>query len=118
MVRPPSGQRGFFERNPRERTTFYLPGGALATYGNLDASVDAITKGIAGKIGPDGNPPVGNMGWMPAGVAPPSKRELAAPCLIELTLDGSGFFLMTCPDRRGLQPSDQVWLDFAASGVL
>jgi len=117
MVQPPSRQHGFFERKPRDRTTFYLPGGALATYGNLDASVDAITKGIAGKIGPDGNPSVGNMGWMPAGVAPSSKRERAAPWLIEWTLHGSGFFL-TCPDHRGLQPSDQVWLDFAATGVL
>lgn len=57
---------GFFERKPGDRVTFYIPGGELTTYGNLDVSVDASTKGVAGKIGPDGNPPVGNMAWMPA----------------------------------------------------
>ena len=57
---------GFFERKPGDRMTFYVPGGEFTTYGNLDVSVDASTKGIANEIGPDGNPPVGNMGWMPA----------------------------------------------------
>lgn len=57
---------GFFERKPGDRMTFYVPGGEFTTYGNLDVSVDASTKGIAHEIGPDGNPPVGNMGWMPA----------------------------------------------------
>jgi len=28
-------------------------------------SVEATTKGIAGEIGPDGNPPVGHVGWLP-----------------------------------------------------
>ena len=65
-VQPTSGQHGFFERKPGGNLTFYVPGGELTTYGNLDVSVDATTKGIAGEIGPDGNPPVGNMGWMPA----------------------------------------------------
>jgi predicted porin len=57
---------GFLERKPGDRMTFYLPGGELTTYANLDVSVDGSTKGLAGKLGPDGNPPVGNMGWMPA----------------------------------------------------
>ena len=57
---------GYFERKPGDRMTFYVPGGEFTTYGNLDVSVDATTKGIANEIGPDGNPPVGNMGWMPA----------------------------------------------------
>ncbi len=61
-----SGSHGFFERKPGGGLTFYVPGGELTPYGNLDVSVDATTKGIAGEIGPDGNPPVGNMGWMPA----------------------------------------------------
>src|ERR1700688_97074 len=57
---------GYFERKPGSVLTFYVPGGELTTYGTLDVSVDATTKGIANEIGPDGNPPVGNMGWMPA----------------------------------------------------
>jgi len=56
---------GFFERKPGDRMTFYVPGGEFTTYGNLDVSADVITKGLGGKLGPDGNPPVGNMGWMP-----------------------------------------------------
>jgi predicted porin len=57
---------GDFELKPGNGLTFYVPGGELTTYGNLDVSVDGTTKGIANEIGPDGNPPVGNMGWMPA----------------------------------------------------
>ena len=63
---PASNQHGLFERKPGPGTTFYIPGGELTTYGNFDVSVDATTKGIANEIGPDGNHPVGNMGWMPA----------------------------------------------------
>lgn len=59
------GKHGFFERKPGDRLTFYVPGGQLTTYGNFDVSVDGATKGLTGKIGPDGNPPVGNMGWLP-----------------------------------------------------
>ncbi|MGO8908428.1 MAG: porin, partial [Bradyrhizobium sp.] len=66
-VQPPSsGKHGFFERKPGDKTTFYLPGGEFTTYANIDVSLDATTKGLGGKLGPDGNPPVGNMGWMPA----------------------------------------------------
>jgi predicted porin len=66
FVAPSNAKHGFFERKPGDRMTFYVPGGEFTTYGNLDVSVDATTKGIANEIGPDGNPPVGNMGWMPA----------------------------------------------------
>ena len=63
---PASPKHGFFERKPGDRMTFYVPGGEFTTYANLDVSVDVTTKGVAREIGPDGNPPVGNMGWMPA----------------------------------------------------
>jgi predicted porin len=58
--------RGFFARKPGDKLTFFVPGGELTAYGNLDVSIDATTKGLGGEIGPDGKPPVGNMGWMPA----------------------------------------------------
>ena len=61
-----SSKHGLFERKPGPGLTFYVPGGELTTYGNLDISVDATTKGMRGMIGPDGNPPVGDTGWMPA----------------------------------------------------
>src|SRR5271169_2828026 len=66
VVTNSNAPHGFFERKVGDRMTFYVPGGEFTTYGNLDVSVDATTKGIANEIGPDGNPPVGNMGWMPA----------------------------------------------------
>jgi predicted porin len=56
---------GFFERKPGDKLTFYVPGGEFTAYGNMDLSFDVITKGLGGEIGPDGNPPVGNMGWIP-----------------------------------------------------
>jgi len=65
LVTTSTPQHGFFERKPGDRLTFYVPGGELTTYGNMDVSFDVITKGLGGMIGPDGNPPVGNMGWMP-----------------------------------------------------
>src|SRR5215470_14282100 len=65
MSAPVVSSHGFFARKPGERVTFYVPGGELTTYANLDVSVDATTKGIGGEIGLDGNRPVGNMGWMP-----------------------------------------------------
>ena len=65
-VQVPSAKRGFFEQKPGDRLTFYVPGGEFTTYANLDVSVDGTTKGVGGKVGPDGNPPMGSMGWMPA----------------------------------------------------
>lgn len=61
-----STNHGFLERKPGDRLTFFTPGGEFSLYGNLDVSFDVTTKGISGLRGPDGNPPVGNMGWMPA----------------------------------------------------
>jgi predicted porin len=62
---PVNAKHGFFERKRGEGLTFYVPGGEITAYGNLDISLDATTKGLGGKLGPDGNPPVGNLGWMP-----------------------------------------------------
>lgn len=39
--------------------------GVLMAYGNLDVSVDAATKGIAGLRDANGQGPVGNVGWLP-----------------------------------------------------
>jgi predicted porin len=61
-----STTHGWFERKPGDAVTFHVPGGELTTYGNFDLSIDDTTKGLGGKRGPDGNPPVGNMGWLPA----------------------------------------------------
>lgn len=60
----PSTNRGFLERKPGDRLTFYTPGGEFTMYGNLDVSFDVATKGLDGKTA-NGVPPVGNMGWMP-----------------------------------------------------
>jgi predicted porin len=66
VEKPASAKHGFFERKPGSGVTFFVPGGELTTYANIDVSVEGSTKGIASEVGPDGNPPVGNMGWMPA----------------------------------------------------
>jgi predicted porin len=46
--------------------TFLTPGGEITAYGQLDVSIDDTTKGIAGKVAPGGDTPIGNVGWMPA----------------------------------------------------
>jgi predicted porin len=58
---------GFFERKPGNGPlTFYVPGGELSAYGNLDVSFDDTSKNV-GSLQLNGNtPPVGNFGWMPA----------------------------------------------------
>ena len=66
----PIEQRAFLERKSGEGVTFYTGGressaGEMTVYGNLDLSFDVVTKGIGGFLGPDGTPPVGNMGWLP-----------------------------------------------------
>ena len=38
--------------------------GEITVYGNLDVSVDTATKGIRNMLDGNGNPPVGNMGWL------------------------------------------------------
>ena len=65
----------FFERKPGKSLTFYTGGsggpgsesgpGEMTFYGNIDVSMDVITKGLRGEVGPDGMPPVGNMGFQP-----------------------------------------------------
>jgi len=60
----PSGW--YFKKKPGNDLTFLTPGGSIQFYGNLDVSFDVTTKGIAGKLGNDGLPPIGNMGWLPA----------------------------------------------------
>jgi predicted porin len=67
---PGQDDRGGFGRKPGNSLTFYTPGGEgmggqITAYGNLDLSFDAATKGISKLLGPDGNPPVGKVGWLP-----------------------------------------------------
>ena len=54
----------FFERKPGRDLTFYTKAGEITLYGNLDVSVDTATKGTRGLLDGNGNPPVGNMGWL------------------------------------------------------
>ena len=67
---PGQDDRGGFGRKQGSSLTFYTPGGEgmggqITAYGNLDLSLDAATKGISKLIGPDGNAPVGKVGWLP-----------------------------------------------------
>jgi len=64
---PAPAAHRFFEPKEGKGVTFYtLPGGEITFYGNLDVSFDVTTKGISGMKDGNGNPPVGNVGWMPA----------------------------------------------------
>jgi predicted porin len=61
----------FFERKPgKGPLTFYVPGGEISAYGNLDVSFDDTSKNVKSSIAPGpngpGDLPVGNFGWMPA----------------------------------------------------
>jgi predicted porin len=58
-------QHKFFERKPGRDLTFYTHGGELTAYGNLDVSIETMTKGIGQLTDPNGLPPVGNTGWLP-----------------------------------------------------
>jgi predicted porin len=67
---PADGDHGFFERKPGKTFTFYTPGGEglggeITAYANLDMSADVVTKGISKLVGPDGNNPIGRVGWQP-----------------------------------------------------
>jgi predicted porin len=64
---PDSDGHGFFEHKPGNGPlTFYVPGGELSAYGNIDVSFDDTSKNV-GSLQLNGNtPPVGNFGWMPA----------------------------------------------------
>lgn len=55
----------FLERKAGKGMTFETRGGEVSVYGNLDLSLDSATKGIGGKVAPDGSTPAGNGGWMP-----------------------------------------------------
>jgi predicted porin len=58
---------GFFERKAGGGPlTFYVPGGELSAYGNLDVSFDGTSKDVKGLDLGGNTPPVGNFGWMPA----------------------------------------------------
>lgn len=59
-----AGNHDFIERKAGEGLTFLTRGGEVSIYGNLDLSVDEMTKGIGG-MSVDGAPPVGRSGWMP-----------------------------------------------------
>jgi len=63
----PEKGHAFLEHKPGS-ATFYTPGGEISAYGNLDVSLDATTKGIAGKTAPGtGAPtPTGRVGWQPS----------------------------------------------------
>jgi len=55
----------FLERKPGKDLTFYTPGGEITAYGQLDVSIDALTKDAKGTpVAPDGSTPVGNFGWL------------------------------------------------------
>jgi predicted porin len=63
----------FLERKPGGPLTFYVPGGEITAYGNLDVSFDGTSKNVKGldlpvqtSTGFPATPPVGNFGWMPA----------------------------------------------------
>ena len=55
----------FLERKPGKALTLYTQGGELTAYGNLDVSIDGMTKGISSLRAPDGSRPVGDLGWQP-----------------------------------------------------
>jgi predicted porin len=64
-----SDGHGFFERKAGSGPlTFYVPGGEISAYGNLDVSFDDTSKNInhSMALGPEGDSPLGNFGWMPA----------------------------------------------------
>jgi predicted porin len=64
-----SDGHGFFERKAGSGPlTFYVPGGEISAYGNLDVSFDDTSKNVnhSMALGPNGDSPVGNFGWLPA----------------------------------------------------
>ncbi len=54
----------WFEKKPGRDFTFYTKAGEITFYGNLDVSVETATKGTGGFLDGNGNPPVGNVGWL------------------------------------------------------
>ena len=60
-----SVSKAFLEKDKSSKLNFKTPNGEILLYGNLDVSVDGVTKGINGKRDESGRPPIGNVGWMP-----------------------------------------------------
>jgi predicted porin len=61
----PSGG-SWLERKDGPGMTFLTRGGEVTLYGNLDLSVDYVTKGMGGMVNPnDGSTPTGSLGWQP-----------------------------------------------------
>jgi predicted porin len=60
-----TGGHEFLERKAGDGITFFTRGGEVSLYGTLDVSLDYATKGIKGMVGPNGDSPAGNGGWMP-----------------------------------------------------
>ncbi len=57
---------GFFEKKKGNPLTFYTPGGEVTAYGNIDVSVDAVSKSVTPlDLGLNGGP-VGNFAVLPA----------------------------------------------------
>src|SRR5579885_1813740 len=59
-----AGQHEFLERKPGDNVTFFTRGGEATIYGNLDLSIDDISKGISGMTNDAGQHPVGRGGYM------------------------------------------------------
>jgi len=55
----------FFERKPGGPATFLTRGGEVTAYGLFDVSFDGATKGMRGMSAPDGETPIGSLGWQP-----------------------------------------------------
>jgi predicted porin len=56
---------GYLEHKKGNPLTFYTPGGEITGYGNIDVSVDGMTKNLSNMDLNGATPPVGNFGWMP-----------------------------------------------------
>jgi predicted porin len=56
---------GFLEKKPGDALTFYTPHGEITGYGQLDLSVDDVTKGLHNAPNVAVTPPVGRVGWQP-----------------------------------------------------
>jgi hypothetical protein len=54
--------RAFLEKDKTSKLNFRTPNGEILLYGNLDVSVDGITKGISQKGDDSRHPPIGNVG--------------------------------------------------------
>src|ERR1700722_7529458 len=61
-----SNGHGFLEHKKGTALTFYTPGGEISGYGNLDVSIDGVTKNVGAlPVDASGQHPIGNWGLMP-----------------------------------------------------